>query len=135
MVIKGYVTISPWKVSRTIKEPFTPINRRRGLPVVTDRAVCALVTTLYFIQKSFLLIRLFIVTQGKGYITQGLCCLFNPSLSSPGYGTRPLVTSSVSKMPNDHTSDLMVNFPYSAASGAVHLIGNFAPGGEQMTCA
>ncbi|TNN85422.1 hypothetical protein EYF80_004444 [Liparis tanakae] len=34
-------------------------------------------------------------------------------------------------MPNDHTSDLMVNFPYSAASGAVHLMGNFAPAGEQ----
>lgn len=46
---------------------------------------------------------------------------------SPGYGTLPLVTSSVSRMPNDHTSDLMVNFPYSAASGAVHFIGNLAP--------
>lgn len=30
-------------------------------------------------------------------------------------------------MPNDHTSDLIVNRPYSAASGAVHLIGNLAP--------
>lgn len=47
--------------------------------------------------------------------------------SSPGYGTLPLVTSSVSRMPNDHTSDLMVNFPYRAASGAVHFIGNLAP--------
>lgn len=46
---------------------------------------------------------------------------------SPGYGTLPLVTSSVSRIPNDHTSDLMVNFPYRAASGAVHFIGNLAP--------
>ena len=30
-------------------------------------------------------------------------------------------------MPYDHTSDLMVNLPYSAASGAVHFMGNFAP--------
>ncbi len=45
----------------------------------------------------------------------------------PGYGTLPLVTSSVSRIPKDQTSDLMVNFPYRAASGAVHLIGNFAP--------
>lgn len=45
----------------------------------------------------------------------------------PGYGTLPLVTSSVSKIPKDHTSDLMVNLPYRAASGAVHLMGNFAP--------
>ena len=49
----------------------------------------------------------------------------------PGYGTLPLVASSVNRTPNDHTSDLMVNFPYSAASGAVHLMGNFAPVGEQ----
>jgi len=34
---------------------------------------------------------------------------------------------SCSKMPYDHTSDLMVNLPYSAASGAVHLMGNLAP--------
>lgn len=47
--------------------------------------------------------------------------------SSPGYGTLPFVTSSVCRIPNDHTSDLIVNRPYSAASGAVHLIGNFAP--------
>lgn len=33
----------------------------------------------------------------------------------------------MSKIPNDHTSDLMVNLPYRAASGAVHLMGNFAP--------
>lgn len=45
----------------------------------------------------------------------------------PGYGTLPLVTSSVSKIPKDHTSDLIVNLPYRAASGAVHLMGNFAP--------
>lgn len=48
-------------------------------------------------------------------------------LHSPGYGTLPLVTSSVSKIPKDHTSDLIVNLPYRAASGAVHLMGNFAP--------
>ena len=42
-----------------------------------------------------------------------------------------MVTSSVSRIPNDHTSDLIVNFPNSAASGAVHLIGNLAPGREQ----
>lgn len=42
-----------------------------------------------------------------------------------------MVTSSVSRIPNDHTSDLMVNFPYSAASGAVHLMGNFAPGASR----
>lgn len=46
---------------------------------------------------------------------------------SPGYGTLPLVTSSVSKIPKDHTSDLMVKRPYKAASGAVHLMGNLAP--------
>lgn len=45
----------------------------------------------------------------------------------PGYGTLPFVTSSVCRIPNDHTSDFIVNRPYSAASGAVHLIGNFAP--------
>lgn len=45
----------------------------------------------------------------------------------PGYGTRPLVMSSVRRMPKLHTSDLMVKRPYSAASGAVHLMGNFAP--------
>lgn len=48
--------------------------------------------------------------------------------SLPGYGTLPLVTSSVSSIPKDHTSDLMVKRPYKAASGAVHLIGNLAPG-------
>lgn len=37
------------------------------------------------------------------------------------------MTSSVSKIPKDHTSDLIVNLPYRAASGAVHLMGNFAP--------
>lgn len=45
----------------------------------------------------------------------------------PGYGTLPFVTSSVSRMPKDHTSDFIVNLPYNAASGAVHLMGNFAP--------
>lgn len=45
----------------------------------------------------------------------------------PGYGTLPFVTSSVSRIPKDHTSDFIVNLPYSAASGAVHLMGNFAP--------
>lgn len=42
------------------------------------------------------------------------------------------MTSSVSKIPKDQTSDLMVKRPYRAASGAVHLIGNLAPacGGE-----
>lgn len=33
----------------------------------------------------------------------------------------------MSKIPKDHTSDLIVNLPYRAASGAVHLMGNFAP--------
>lgn len=47
--------------------------------------------------------------------------------SLPGYGTLPLVASSVSSTPKDQTSDLMVKRPYRAASGAVHLIGNFAP--------
>lgn len=47
--------------------------------------------------------------------------------SLPGYGTLPFVTNSVWRIPNDHTSDFIVNRPYSAASGAVHLIGNFAP--------
>lgn len=51
----------------------------------------------------------------------------NPLALLPGYGTLPLVTSSVSKIPKDHTSDLIVNLPYRAASGAVHLMGNFAP--------
>lgn len=45
----------------------------------------------------------------------------------PGYGTLPLVASSVSSTPKDQTSDLMVKRPYRAASGAVHLMGNFAP--------
>lgn len=45
----------------------------------------------------------------------------------PGYGTLPFVASSVSKTPNDQTSDLMVKRPYRAASGAVHFIGNLAP--------
>lgn len=34
---------------------------------------------------------------------------------------------SVNKTPKLHTSDLMVNLPYEAASGAVHLIGNLDP--------
>lgn len=36
--------------------------------------------------------------------------------------------SSVSRTPKDHTSDLMVNLPKRAASGAVHLMGNLVPG-------
>lgn len=36
--------------------------------------------------------------------------------------------SSVSRIPKDHTSDLMVNLPKRAASGAVHLMGNLVPG-------
>ena len=47
------------------------------------------------------------------------------NVSLPGYGIRPYVTSSYSKIPNDHTSDLTLNFRSKAASGAVHLIGNF----------
>lgn len=53
--------------------------------------------------------------------------------SVPGYGTLPLVTSSVSSIPNDQTSDLIVKRPYRAASGAVHLMGNLAPGGKKQT--
>ncbi len=45
----------------------------------------------------------------------------------PGYGTLPYVTISVKRTPKDHTSDLMVKVPKLMASGAVHLIGNFAP--------
>jgi len=37
------------------------------------------------------------------------------------------VTNSVRRIPKLQTSDLMVKRPYIAASGAVHLIGNFAP--------
>lgn len=51
----------------------------------------------------------------------------------PGYGTLPLVTSSVSSIPKDQTSDLMVKRPYRAASGAVHLMGNFAPGKRESS--
>lgn len=32
------------------------------------------------------------------------------------------------RIPKDHTSDLMVNVPKLMASGAVHLMGNLAPG-------
>ena len=46
---------------------------------------------------------------------------------------RPLVTISVSNMPKLQTSDLMVKRRYIAASGAVHLIGNFAPGIKVVT--
>lgn len=53
--------------------------------------------------------------------------------SLPGYGTLPLVTSSVSRIPKDQTSDFIVNFPYRAASGAVHLIGNLAPEMQRNT--
>lgn len=52
---------------------------------------------------------------------------------SPGYGTLPFVTSSVSKIPKDQTSDLMVKRPYRAASGAVHLMGNLAPVRRQIS--
>jgi len=51
-----------------------------------------------------------------------------PIPGSPGYGTLPLVISSVSRIPKDHTSDLTVNLPKRAASGAVHLMGNLVPG-------
>ena len=43
----------------------------------------------------------------------------------PGYGTLPNVISSYKSIPNDQTSDLILNFLSNAASGAVHLIGNF----------
>lgn len=36
--------------------------------------------------------------------------------------------SSVSRIPKDHTSDLIVNLQKRAASGAVHLMGNLVPG-------
>ena len=55
----------------------------------------------------------------------------NPTDSQPdlpGYGIRPWVISSVIIIPNDQTSDLIVNRPYIAASGDVHLMGNLAPG-------
>lgn len=45
----------------------------------------------------------------------------------PGYGVRPQLIISVSKMPKDQTSDLMVKEPQLMASGAVHLMGNLAP--------
>lgn len=63
---------------------------------------------------------------GRASTQAHFCC----ALPLPGYGTLPLVTSSVSKIPKDHTSDLIVNLPYRAASGAVHLMGNFAPAGR-----
>ena len=37
---------------------------------------------------------------------------------------RPFVTISVSRMPKDHTSDLVLNVPLKAASGAVHFMDN-----------
>lgn len=55
----------------------------------------------------------------------------NTDMDIPGYGTLPLVTSSVSSIPNDQTSDLIVKRPYRAASGAVHLMGNLAPGKKE----
>lgn len=62
---------------------------------------------------------------------ESICCInqkeFERVCRSPGYGTLPLVTSSVRRIPKDQTSDLMVKRPYRAASGAVHLIGNLAP--------
>lgn len=45
----------------------------------------------------------------------------------PGYGTCPWVVSSTKRIPYDQTSDFIVNLWYIAASGAVHLIGNFVP--------
>ena len=38
---------------------------------------------------------------------------------------RPKVINSYNKIPKDHTSDFILNFRSNAASGAVHLIGNF----------
>ena len=38
-----------------------------------------------------------------------------------------MVMSSVSRIPKDHTSDLIVNLQKRAASGAVHLMGNLVP--------
>lgn len=43
----------------------------------------------------------------------------------PGYGTLPNVISSYKSTPKDHTSDLMLNLRSNAASGEVHLMGNF----------
>lgn len=41
------------------------------------------------------------------------------------------MTISYRRIPKDHTSDLIVKQPKLMASGAVHLIGNFAPGEEE----
>lgn len=51
----------------------------------------------------------------------------------PGYGIRPYVTISISRIPKDQTSDLMVKEPKLMASGAVHLMGNLAPMGLDRT--
>lgn len=40
---------------------------------------------------------------------------------------------SVSRIPKDQTSDLMVKVPKLMASGAVHLMGNLAPAGTEST--
>jgi hypothetical protein len=45
----------------------------------------------------------------------------------PGYGNTPRVIISVSNIPNDHTSDLIVYIPESIDSGAVHLTGKWSP--------
>jgi hypothetical protein len=42
------------------------------------------------------------------------------------------VTISYRRIPKDHTSDLIVKQPKLMASGAVHLIGNFAPEEEDV---
>lgn len=44
---------------------------------------------------------------------------------------RPYVTISVSRIPNDHTSDFIEKVPKFIASGAVHLMGNLAPGSKK----
>lgn len=44
---------------------------------------------------------------------------------------RPYVTISVRRIPKDHTSDFMEKVPKFIASGAVHLMGNLAPGSRK----
>lgn len=44
---------------------------------------------------------------------------------------RPYVTISVRRTPKDHTSDFIEKVPKFMASGAVHLMGNFAPGSRR----
>lgn len=50
---------------------------------------------------------------------------FNYDFVLPGYGTLPNVISSYNSTPKDQTSDLMLNLRSNAASGEVHLMGNF----------